>query len=130
MMLKANCCRMVVLAVALALLGAAVVVGKHKYGAPKTVLHVVTIQWKPEATDADKQKALDGVKEMAAAIPGIKNVWIKATKVQPRDYNAAFVIEFENQEALKRYADHPAHDKWVEHYGTVRAASNNTVLTN
>ena len=130
MMLKAKRCRLVVVAVALALFGAAVVVGQNKYGTPKTVVHVVTIQWKPEAAEADKQKALDGVKEMAAAIPGIKNVWIKATKVQPRDYDAAFVIEFENQEALKRYADHPAHDEWVEHYGTVRAASNNTVLTN
>ena len=129
-MLKAKRCRLVVAAMVLALFCAGVVVGQNKYGTPKTLLHVVTIQWKPEAADADKQKVLDGVKEMAAAIPGIKNVWIKATKVQPSDYDAAFVIEFENQAALKRYADHPAHDKWVEHYGTIRAASYNSVLTN
>ena len=130
MTLRAIHCRLVVLAVALALFWAGVVVGQNTYGAPKTLVHVVTIQWKPEATDADKQKVLDGVKEMAAAIPGIKNVWIKATKVQPADFNAAFVIEFENREALKRYAAHPAHDKWVEHYGAVRAASYNNVVTN
>ena len=130
MTLRAIHGRLVVLAVALALFWAWVVVGQNTFGAPKTLVHIVTIQWKPDATDADKQKALDGVKEMAAAIPGIKNVWIKATKVQPADFNAVFVIEFENSEALKRYADHPAHEKWQEHYSTVRASSYNSVVSN
>ncbi len=130
MISRAIHCRLVVLAVTLALFWAAVVVGQNTFGAPKTLVHIVTIQWKPDATDADKQKALDGVKEMAAAIPGIKNVWIKATKVQPADFNAVFVIEFENPEALKRYADHPAHEKWQEHYSAVRASSYNSVVSN
>lgn len=121
---------LVVVGAAVALLGAGVVLGQNRYGTPKTLVHVVTIKWKPKATDADKQKALDGVKEMAGEIPGIKSVWIKATKVQPRDYNDAFVIEFENREALELYADHPAHEKWKKHYLAIRAASSNSVVTN
>ena len=34
---------------------------------------------------------------MAAKIPGMKNVWTKALRVQPEGYHDAFVIEFEYQ---------------------------------
>ncbi len=122
--------KLLILCGVVALFWAGVAVGQNKYGTPTSIVHVVTIKWKPEATDADKKKALDGVKEMAAAIPGIKNVWIKATKVQPQDYNEAFVIEFADKAAADRYVDHPAHRAWEKHYFSIRGESTSHQITN
>jgi hypothetical protein len=67
---------------------------------------------------------------MAAKIPGIKNVWIKALRVQPEGYHDAFVIEFENQAAADRYAKDPVHDKWTEAFLKIREASISPQITN
>jgi hypothetical protein len=101
-----------------------------KFGAPKTIIHVSLIKWKDGVSDADKQKALDGVREMAAKILGIKNVWLKATRMQPRDYHAAFVIEFENREAAEDYAMSPVHEEWSKFFLSIREASISPQITN
>ncbi len=115
---------------AVALFWGGVAVGQNKFGTPSTIVHVVTIKWAAEASDEDKKKALDGVKVMGAAIPGIKNVWIKATKVQPQGYNDAFVIEFEDKAAAERYVNHPAHLEWEKHYLKVRGQSTSHQISN
>ncbi len=102
----------------------------NKFGAPKTIIHISLIKWKADIPDAEKQKALDGVKEMAAQTPGIKNVWTKAVRMQPRDYNAAFVIEFENREAANRYAESPVHEAWTKQFLAIREASISPQVTN
>jgi hypothetical protein len=106
------------------------VAAKNQFGAPSTIIHIALIKWKDGTPDSEKQKALNGVKEMAAAIPGIKNVWIKAVRVQPRDYHAAFVIEFENKAAHDAYVDHPAHTAWREHYLSIREESISPQVSN
>src|SRR5579863_1570856 len=77
--------------------GAGILVGQgqNKYGTPSTILHVVTVQWKADSTTDQQTAAIDGVKTMAAAIPGVKNIWIKKLKVQPANYSTVFVMEFE-----------------------------------
>ena len=63
----------------IAVAGAALVFGagfaagqaKNTFSQPKTVLQVSLVKWKTGVSDADKQAAIDGVKEMAAEIPGI-----------------------------------------------------------
>lgn len=113
----------------------------NKFGAPRTVIHVVTILWKEDSTPEQQQAALDGVKKMAAEIPGIKNVWIKSTKVQGRakptkdgkpgrPYDAAFAIEFADQAAADRYVDHPAHLEWNKTYLAIREESTSHQITN
>lgn len=108
---------------------AGVAVGQQ-YGTPKSVIHVVIVKWKPEASDADKQRAIDGVKMMAASIPGIKNIWLKADRVQPREFNTAFAIEFESRAAADAYVEHPAHKEWEKIYLPIRAESRSLQLTN
>jgi len=103
---------------------------QNRFGTPKTIIHLSVIQWKEGVSDADKKKALDGVKDMAAKIPGIKNVWTKALRVQPQGYHDAFVIEFENQAAADRYAKDPAHDAWTEAFAKIREASISPQITN
>jgi Stress responsive A/B Barrel Domain len=105
-------------------------VAQNRFGTPKTIIHLSVIQWKDGVADADKKKVLDGVKEMAGKIPGIKNVWTKALRVQPQGYHDAFVIEFENQAAADRYAKDPAHDAWTEAFAKIREASISPQITN
>jgi len=103
---------------------------QNKFGTPKTIIHVSLIQCKEGVSAADKQRVLDGVKDMAGKIPGIKNVWTKALRVQPQGYHDAFVIEFENQAAADRYAKDPIHDAWTEAFAKVREASLSPQITN
>jgi Stress responsive A/B Barrel Domain len=105
-------------------------VAQNRFGAPKTIVHVSLIQWKEGVSAAAKKQALDGVKEMASKIPGIKNVWTKALRVQPEGYHDAFVIEFENQAAADRYAKDPVHDAWTEAFLKIREASISPQITN
>jgi hypothetical protein len=103
---------------------------QNSFGTPKTIIHVSIIQWQEGVSDADKKRVLDGVKEMAAKIPGMKNVWTKAIRVQPQGYHDAFAIEFENQAAADRYAKDPVHDTWTEAFAKVREASISPQITN
>jgi hypothetical protein len=106
------------------------VAAQNKFGTPKTIIHVSVIQWKDGVTAADKKRVLDGVKDMAAKVPGIRNVWTRALRVQPEGYHDAFVIEFENQAAADRYAKDPAHDAWTEELSKIREASISPQITN
>lgn len=103
---------------------------QNKFGTPATVIHVSLIQWKAGVSDADKKKALDGVREMAAKIPGIRNVWTKARRIQPEGYHDAFVIEFENQAAADRYAKDPVHDAWTKAFLEIREATISPQIVN
>jgi len=105
-----------------------VVVGQHKFGQPKSVLHIVTVKWKPESTAEQRQKAIDGVKTMASKYPGITNVWLKPLKVQGTD--AVFVMEFKDEAALKAYVDTPAQKEWYDIYIPIRGQSQTHDITN
>ena len=104
--------------------------GQNKFGQPKTVIHVVSIRWHPGVRDAEKQRVIDGVKEMAAKIPGIKNVWIESDRVQPNDFDTVFAIEFESRVAADAYSVSPAHKAWREQYLPLRAASVSLQVSN
>jgi hypothetical protein len=115
---------------AAALFAGGYLAAQDKFGTPATIIHISLIKWKAGVSDADKQKVLDGVKEMAAKIPGIKNVWLKATRMQPRDYHAAFVIEFEDRAAAEAYAEHPLHAEWSKFFLSIREASISPQISN
>jgi ABC-type glycerol-3-phosphate transport system substrate-binding protein len=118
------------LAVAIGLFGAGILTGKYAFHQPSSIIHVVSVKWKADSTPEQQQAAIDGVKAMAAEIPGIKNIWIKSTRVQPQDFNAAFAIEFENKAAADAYADHPAHKAWGKIYQPVHEESRSLQITN
>lgn len=103
--------------------------------APKSVVHVVTVAWKADATPAQIQAALDGVKALPAAFPGITRVWVKSIKVQnppgtttPRTH--VFVMEFKDEQALKDYAGSPGQLEWYKVYQDVRSESTTHDITN
>ena len=125
------------LRISLAVLAAAVlfaagfVTAQNKFGQPKTVIHVVAVKFKADSTPEAQQKALQGVLDMAAKIPGIKNVWIKSTRVQPQGYSAAFVIEFADRAAADAYAESPIRNDWFNNvYNPIREESRSFQITN
>jgi Stress responsive A/B Barrel Domain len=116
---------------ALGLFTAGLLTGANKFGRPKTLIHVVTIQWNDGTTDAQKQGVYDGVHKMAGEIPGIHNVWTKPIKVQGHgDNSGAFVMEFDSKDALDAYAKHPSHDDWAKVYGPAHKESTTHDITN
>ena len=118
-----------ILAAALILAGG-ILLGQNKFGTPSTVLHIVTVQWKADSTAEQQTAAIEGLKTMAAATPGLKNIWTKKLKVQPATYSTVFVMEFENKAAFDKYTDAPAHRAWEKLYLPIREASTTHDVTN
>lgn len=104
--------------------------GVNRFGMPKTIVHVVIIQWKPTTTAAQKKAVIDGVREMAARIPGIRNIWIKPVRMASLKWNYAFAIEFANQAAVNRYASDPTHAAWARLEEAARLDSLNVQIGN
>jgi hypothetical protein len=113
-----------------ALLFIGYVAGQNRFGQPKTVLAISLIKFNPGVTDAQGQKVIDGVKDMAAKIPGIKNIWIKPARMEPRDFDATIVIEFVDRAAADRYAESPIHDAWSKRLQQIRYTSISPQVTN
>jgi antibiotic biosynthesis monooxygenase (ABM) superfamily enzyme len=115
---------------AILVFGAGLLTGANHFGKPKSIVHVVTVRWKADSTEAQRQAALKGVEKMAAEVPGIKNVWLKTVKVQGDNYNNAFVMEFQDEAAFKAYADAPAHQEWNKMYLAIRDQSTTHDISN
>ena len=140
----------VVAGLALLTIGATAGYAANRFGKPKSVIHVVTLYYKDGTTDEQKKAVLAALEKMAAELPGVKNVWLKSTKVQgaymekvteskekpseasykAHPFTDAFVIEFEDQAAFEKYADHPAHKAFEEAYIPVRGRSSTHDITN
>jgi antibiotic biosynthesis monooxygenase (ABM) superfamily enzyme len=96
---------------------------------PKSVIHVVTVKWKPEATPEQIKAALDGVETVAKEYPGVTRTWTRTIKVQGGMKNV-IVMEFESEKALADYANSAAQKKWYEVYLPIREQSITHDVTN
>lgn len=98
---------------------------------PKTVIHVISVQWKSDATPAQIDKAIKGAEALPSQYPGITRVWTKPIKKQlPEGYSHIIVMEFASEDALTKYADSPAQKKWYEVYLPIREESRTSDITN
>lgn len=113
-----------------ALFASGYVAGQNRFGQPKTIIHLVEIKWNPGVTDAEKQDVISGLKEMAAKIPGIRNVWLKADRLEPRDFSWAYAIEFRDRDAADAYAESTLHEAWEKRYVPLRYTSISVQVTN
>jgi hypothetical protein len=95
----------------------------NKFGQPKTVVHTVAYKFKLTTSLNDQQQAIAGIKDMAAKIPGIKNIWLKTERNQIRDFDGVYVIEFVSPEAAADYAESPIHDAWRKKWEQLRENS-------
>src|SRR5579864_1335628 len=112
------------------LFSAGYVPAQAHFGQPKTVLQISIIKFNEGVTDEQGQHVIDGVKQMAAKIPGVKNIWLKAARMEPRDFDAVIVIEFVDRAAADRYAESPVHEAWSRELQRVRLTSISPQVTN
>jgi len=84
----------------------------NRFGQPKTVLHFVVYKFKDNVSNYDREKAINGIKDMAGKIPGIKNVWLKTERNQIKEFSGVYAIEFTSAEAAADYAESPIHEAW------------------
>ena len=95
----------------------------NKFGQPKTVIHVVAYKFREATSQNDQDQAIAGIKDMAAKIPGIKNIWLKTERNQIRDWSGVYIIEFTSAEAAADYAESPIHDAWRKKWEQLRENS-------
>ena len=108
------------------LFSAGLLVGQRTVTPQKTLVHAFAFQLQEGAGEPQVQQVWAETRKMAAAIPGIRNVWMgKVTN--RKEYQYGVVMEFENQAALKTYAGHPAHKAWEQVYSKVRVEGTNTL---
>ena len=99
--------------------------------APKTVIHVITIKWKSDASPAQINKALEVAATLPSLYPGVTHVWTKPIKKQlPEGYTHVIVMEFASENALKQYANSSAQKKWYDVYMPIREESRTSDITN
>jgi uncharacterized protein (DUF1330 family) len=126
--MEATMTRKTLLAVfaSLTLMGSALLAAPGK---PKSVIHVITVKWKAGTTQAQIDKAVKAAETMNYA--GLKNVWTRPIKMQlDEGYKNIIVMEFESEDALKKYADSPAQKAWYEVYMPIREESRTHDITN
>jgi hypothetical protein len=104
--------------------------GQNRFGQPKTVLHVVIYKFKDATSNNDREVAINGIKEMAGKIPGIKNVWLKTERNQVKDFSGVYAIEFTSAEAAADYAESPIHEAWSKKWQELRENSLSFQISN
>lgn len=110
-------------------LGAATANAQSSQTAPKSVIHVVTVDFKPGTTDAQIKAATDGVHKLPSMYKGITRVWTRVIKNQSGKKHI-FVMEFADEKALADYADSPAQTEWYKVYLDIRQESATSDITN
>lgn len=99
--------------------------------APATVIHIVNIKWKVDATPEQIRAVVDAAQQLPMRYPGIKRVWTKNLKYQGADgYKTAIVMEFDSQDSLKKYENSAAQKWWYDMYLPVRDDSRTIDVTN
>lgn len=116
--------------IAVGSLRAGSVSAQNRFGQPKTVLHVVVYKFKDATSENDRQKALDGIKDLARKIPGVKNIWLKTNRNQIRDFSGVYAIEFTSAETAADYAESPAHEAWAKQWEALRENSLSFQISN
>jgi antibiotic biosynthesis monooxygenase (ABM) superfamily enzyme len=106
------------------------VAAQNRFGQPKTVLHVVVYKFRDATSENDRQQALDGIKDVAKKVPGIKNVWLKTQRNQIKDFSGVYAIEFASPDAAADYAESPAHEAWSKQWQNLRENSLSFQISN
>jgi hypothetical protein len=103
---------------------------QNRFGQPKTVLHVVIYKFKDATSNNDREVAINGIKDMAGKIPGIKNIWIKTERNQIKDFSGIYAIEFTSAEAAADYSESPVHEAWSKKWQELRENSLSFQISN
>src|SRR5208282_5133105 len=111
-------------------LRALTVAAQNRFGQPKTVLHVVVYKFRDATSENDRQQVLDGLKDVAKKVPGVKNIWLKTQRNQIKDFSGVYAIEFASPDAAADYAESPVHETWSKQWQAERENSLSFQISN
>jgi antibiotic biosynthesis monooxygenase (ABM) superfamily enzyme len=74
------------------------------------VFHVFAFQWKPDASESQKDKAAKDIAAFQGQIPGLLETHV-GPNISPRGKGYTFggIMRFKDQGSLDAYVKHPAH---------------------
>jgi len=74
------------------------------------VFHVFAFQWKPEASDAQRERAKKDIAAFQGVIPGLVQTHV-GPNISPRGKGYTFggIMQFKDEASLNAYFQHPAH---------------------
>lgn len=80
--------------------------GDHAGG----VFHVFAFQWKPDASESQKDRAAKDIAAFQGQIPGLLETHV-GPNISPRGKSYTFggIMRFKDQASLDAYVQHPAH---------------------
>ena len=79
------------------------------------VEHLVLFRWKEGADSAAIESALEGLRALEDAIPGILELTCGHNfSDRAKGFDAGLYVRFENRAALDAYGPHPAHQRVVQ----------------
>ena len=99
------------------------------------LMHCFAFTEKEDAEEADWKAWFETTDALPDKISGLEKVWYGKLKRPLRQYNRegeetyrqwGACMLFDDQAALERYAEHEAHDDWVEVYSQVRVPGTTT----
>lgn len=101
-------------------------------GMERTLMHVFAFTPLEGASEQDFADFRAATEKLVGEIPGLRRAWFSRL-LQPipdgggrvREYGVA--MEFDNIDALRAYADHPAHRAWEQVYEKVRVQGTTTL---
>ena len=72
--------------------------------------HAFAFQWKPDVTDAEKQRAAREIAALQGTIPGLLETHV-GENISPRGKGYTFggIMRFRDKASLDEYPQHPAH---------------------
>lgn len=74
------------------------------------IRHVVLFRWKPDADDAGKRRVAEGLSQLPGAIPEIRRyAFGPDAGFAEGNFDFAVVADFDDADAYRVYAAHPAH---------------------
>lgn len=103
---------------------------QNRFGQPKTVLHVVLYKFKDNTSNFDRENAINGIKDMAGKIPGIKNIWLKTERNQVKDFSGIYAIEFTSPDTAADYSESAVHEAWSRKWQELRENSLSFQISN
>jgi len=74
------------------------------------VFHVFAFQWKPETSEAQKDRATKEIRAFQGVIPGLVQTHV-GPNISPRakGYTFGGIMQFKDEASLNAYFQHPAH---------------------
>ena len=88
------------------------------------VIHMFFLRWKPEATQAEIDRALTEIRAFQGVIPGLLETHAGVnTSSRSQEYGFGCVMKFIDQAALDAYMVHPQHERLVGWMGPLVTAA-------